>query len=360
LKKRFLLVAFSLSTILFFSGSVFAKVESDPIWRSMTANQSRKAQSKIPKHFNIFGDVFVKVNRSVVNISTMQVLKGVPAEGEKTRKNLGSGAIISESGYIVTNYHVIENEKTIAVKLADGSVFRGNLIGRDNVTDLALLKIDAKKPLASIYFSRSPQARVGDWVLAIGNPFGFHNTATQGIVSAVGRVISSDARRKRFDDFIQIDASINPGNSGGPLVNLAGEMIGINTAMTSTGSGIAFAIPVLTVKRVVDDLYRFGRVKRGWLGLVVDEQLPGTSGLRVLKLVEGSPAANAGIKMGDYVIAYNNIEIESLFQFSKLIAASRPQQSVSLKIMRDGKLQGHRVLLEDFSKRSFNGPAPIQ
>ncbi len=348
---------------------------SNPYWREPTLLSKKRKQRRVPESFQLFAKLFEEANPAIVNISTLQLAIGsnttiLPNDAngweeqqplrrffqyapEPKRKNLGSGIIIRDDGYIVTNYHVVRHERGIAVVLADGRLFSGTVAGKDPLIDVALIKIDAKQPLPTLTLGDSTEAKVGDWVLAIGNPFGFHNTMTHGIISAVGRVISPDERRKRFDNFIQIDASINPGNSGGPLINLRGEVIGLNTAITAQGAGIAFAVPINTVKAVLEDLYTYGYVLRGWLGIVARE-LGDDRGLEVMELAATSPAKRGGVKKGDRLTHYNGQAVNTLERLSELISNSPPGSEAKLQIFRRNKKRTLKLIVGDLQKDALN------
>jgi len=227
-------------------------------------------------------------------------------ERELKQRSLGSGFIISPDGYIFTNNHVVEKADKIKVKLSNGKEYDAAVKGRDPRTDIALIKINPEGSLPAAKIGDSDKLRVGDWVVAIGNPFGLDHTVTVGIVSAKGRVIGAGP----YDNFIQTDASINPGNSGGPLINLAGEVVGINTAIVAHGQGIGFAIPVNMAKEILNDLKSKGKVTRGWLGVSVQDitddiakglKLKDQAGALVTEVFEGDPADKAGIKQGDII-----------------------------------------------------------
>lgn len=283
----------------------------------------------------------VETNPAVVNISTVQTEQAL-----QPRRNLGSGVLIRNDGYILTNHHVIQNEKGISVLLSDGKVFRGKVVGSDSYSDVALIKIEQKELFPFLPLGNSDKTAIGNWVAAIGNPFGFNNTMTHGIISAKGRVISNELSHKRFDDFLQIDASINPGNSGGPLINLNGEVIGINTAMTASGSGIAFSVPINNVKNILANLYEYGRVKRGWVGLVAQELssseelsinwVPRRPKLKIMELVPKSPALIAGLQRGDFILKVNGTPMENLLQLSQQIAMSMPNSILNFVVLRGG------------------------
>lgn len=258
--------------------------------------------------------------------------------------SLGSGFIIDPSGLIVTNNHVIANAEQIAVTLSDDSTLQAQVIGRDAVSDLALLKVAAKAPLPAASWGDSTKTRVGDWVLAIGNPFGLGGTVTSGIISATAR----DIHAGPYDDFLQTDASINRGNSGGPMFNLAGEVIGINTAIFSPSGGsigIGFAVPSAFARPIIDQLRATGKVERGWIGAriqpVTDEiaeaiGLGKSRGAMIAAIDQASPAAQAKLQPGDVILAYDGKPIDRSRQLPRLVAATAPEKSVKLSIWHDG------------------------
>ena len=314
-----------------------------------------------------FADLAEKLSPSVVNISTTTVIEdksrqmpsfppGSPFEdffkqfdnpGGKKRKaqSLGSGFIIDKTGYIITNNHVIDNAEKIMVILYDDTSFEAKVVGKDPKTDVALLKIDPKKiKLKAVEFGNSNDLRVGDWVMAIGNPFGFGGTVTAGIVSARGRNLSGS-----YDDYIQTDASINRGNSGGPLFDMKGNVVGINTAIFSQSGGsvgIGFAVSSNLAKQVTDQLKQYGRTKRGWLGVLIQEisqeiadslGMKSARGALVSSATEGGPAEKAGVKTGDVILKFNDIEIGSMKELPKVVAGTPVGKSVPLVILRNGK-----------------------
>jgi serine protease Do len=268
---------------------------------------------------------------------------------ENNQRSLGSGILISKDGEILTNYHVVRSADTIKVKTADQTEYEARLIGKDDRTDLALIKI--RRSGGNLPFARlgvSAQLEVGDWVMAIGNPFGLEHTVTAGIVSAKGRVIGAGP----YDNFIQTDASINPGNSGGPLINAAGEVIGVNSAIFSQSGGnvgIGFAIPIDLAKKIVEQLRKNGRVVRGWLGVRAQDVTPTmvqSLGLTrtgdmavVTEVTEGSPAADAGVKTGDVIVEFNGKQVPKSHDFPSVVADTPPGQRITLKILRDKKEQ---------------------
>ncbi|HET8697026.1 MAG TPA: Do family serine endopeptidase, partial [Gammaproteobacteria bacterium] len=256
----------------------------------------------------------------------------------------GSGFLIAEDGYIVTNNHVIDGADKIVVTMQDGKKLDAKLVGADPKTDLALVKVDGSS-FPHVAFGDSDHARVGDWVLAIGNPFGLGGTASAGIISARGRDIQSGP----YDDYLQIDAPINPGNSGGPVFNTAGEVVGINTAIFSPNGGnvgIGFAIPSNQAKSVIKSLGENGSVQRGWLGVQiqnVDEEiakslrLEGTEGALVADVVEDGPAAHAGVQQGDVITKFNGETVDSSRTLSRLVAAAAPNKPAKVTVWRDGR-----------------------
>ena len=304
---------------------------------------------------------------SVVNISTKSVKKrrpfffGSPRGDPKRkfkRKGLGSGFVISSDGYIITNNHVVRKADEIDVILEDEDQYRAEIIGTDPKTDLALLKINSEKPLKPARIGNSSTLEIGDWVVAIGNPFGLGNTVTAGIVSAKGRSLGLSA----YDDFIQTDAAINPGNSGGPLFNFEGEVVGVNTATIAGGQGIGFAIPINMVNRIVNQLKTSGKVVRGWLGVYVQEispeiqeslKLPDDSGALISDIASDSPAEKAGIKKGDIVLEINDIKIEDVNDLPKIVANLSPGTDISIRIFRNGSVKKIKVKLEEFPDERF-------
>lgn len=263
----------------------------------------------------------------------------------------GSGVIMTPDGYIATNNHVIDGASTIEVVLNDKRSFRAELVGRDPSTDLALLKIDAKD-LAFLRFGNSDEVKVGEWVMAVGNPFNLTSTVTAGIVSAKGRNINllRDANNQyAIENFIQTDAAVNPGNSGGALVNLKGELVGINTAIaTRTGSyaGYSFAVPVNIVKKVMDDILKYGEVQRGFLGIEItdvtaalaeEKGIKDINGVYVNKVNEGGAADKAGIKAGDVVVKINDVAVNSSSELQEQVSRYHPGDKLAVTVKRNGK-----------------------
>lgn len=267
----------------------------------------------------------------------------MPQLHSRPTTGLGSGFFISADGYVVTNNHVIDHEQSITVITDDGTEYPAKLIGKDDKTDLALLKVDANKKFTYVKFADS-EPRVGDWVVAVGNPFGLGGTVTAGIISAHGRQIGAGP----YDDFLQIDAAVNRGNSGGPAFNLKGEVVGVNTAIFSPSGGnvgIAFAIPAGMVQPIINDLKNGGTVVRGWLGVQIQPvtqdiadslQLPNDSGALVAEPQTGSPADSAGIKSGDTILAVDGKAVKGPRELARTISEMEPGTKVSLTYWRDG------------------------
>jgi serine protease Do len=287
--------------------------------------------------------------------------------------SLGSGFIIDPAGYIVTNNHVIDDAKEITVTLSDETKLTAKIVGRDPKTDLVLLKVEPKTPLPYVPFGDSDAMRVGDWVIAIGNPFGLGNTVTAGIISARSRNINAGP----FDDFLQTDAAINQGNSGGPMFNDRGEVIGINTAIFSPSGGsvgIGFAIPSAMAKPLIDQLREHGRPYRGWLGVkiqYVTEEiakslgLPKASGALVLELNKDSPAEKAGIISGDVILSFNGVEVKEMRLLPRLVAGTPVGSNVQVVVWRQGKAQtlnlslGEYPVEEEAKEANDSGAPPV-
>jgi len=276
---------------------------------------------------------------------------GPRGEGRLRPRAQGSGFFISEDGYIVTNNHVVSDGSTFTVILNDGTELDAKLVGKDSRTDLAVLKADANRKFTYVNFADDNTVRVGDWVVAVGNPFGLGGTVTAGIVSARGRDIGSGP----YDDYIQVDAAVNRGNSGGPTFNLAGEVVGINTAIFSPSGGnvgIAFAIPATVAKDVVDDLIKDGKVSRGWLGVQIQPVtkdiaeslgLSEANGALVVEPQAGSPGEKAGIKKGDVVTALNGEPIKDPRDLARRVAALQPGTSADVTLWRNGKSESVKL-----------------
>jgi serine protease Do len=299
----------------------------------------------------------VKIEKAGFNRPEMEIPEGpmgdlfkrffqeMPQAPESRRtQGAGSGVVIGKEGYILTNNHVVEGAKEVTVTFANQKEYKAQVVGRDPKTDLAVLKVQSKESFPAVTMGDSDQLKVGDWVVAIGNPFGLNNTVTSGIVSAKGRVIGAGP----YDDFIQTDASINPGNSGGPLINMQGELVGINTAILPNGQGIGFAIPVNTAKPLVPQLISTGAVTRSYLGVNIQSITPELAkalnlrdrkGALVADVVAGGPADQGGIKRGDVIIAYNGKEVEDSHHLPALVAATPVNQEATVTILRNGHEQ---------------------
>lgn len=274
----------------------------------------------------------------------------VPQQQYKQR-SLGSGFIISNDGFILTNNHVVGGADEIKVKLSDGREFKAVVKGTDEKLDLAVLKIEVNGELPVAELGDSDAIQVGEWVMAIGNPFGLSQTVTAGIVSATGRVIGSGP----YDDYIQTDASINPGNSGGPLFDAKGKVIGINTAIVQGGQGIGFAIPINMAKAVLPQLEESGKVTRGWLGVAIQPVTPelaksfgvtGENGALVSEVTKDSPADKAGVKTGDIIMEFDGKQIHEMNSLPRYVAATPVGKKVKMKVLRNGKPEVLTVLIE--------------
>ena len=272
-------------------------------------------------------------------------------------RSLGSGFLISADGYIITNNHVVGDAEKITVRLSDKEEYEAKAIGSDEKTDIALIKIDVKHSLPLVPLGKSSDLQVGDWVIAIGNPFGLEQTVTAGIVSAKGRVIGAGP----YDDFIQTDASINPGNSGGPLLNLKGEVVGINSAIFSQGGGnigIGFAIPIDMAKSIVAQLKDKGRVTRGWLGVAIQSVTPELAksfglkepmGALVAEVTKDGPAEKAGLERGDVITAFNGTTVKDSHELPTLVAGTPVGDKAEVTILRGGKEQTLNVKLGELT-----------
>jgi len=335
--------------------------------------QNSTAQSKTTP--SSFADLAEKLMPSVVNISTTQTIKssanpfpfqfppGSPFEDmfkdfnkptERKATALGSGFIIDKKGIVVTNNHVIQGAEDIFVSVNGSTEYKAKILGTDPYMDLAILEIESDEEFIPVQFGDSDKARVGDWVIAIGNPFGFGGTVTSGIISSRNR----DIGLTRYDDFIQTDASINQGNSGGPLFDLEGKVIGINTAIIAPGAsgsiGIGFAIPSNPASKVIDQLIKFGETKRGWLGVRIQEvtieiaeveKLEKPEGALVASVSENSPADKAGIKDGDIILEFDGKKVDTMRKLPKLVAQTEVGKKVFVKVWRNRKLITKKVVL---------------
>ena len=360
---------------------------------ALTMLPATSGAAKLPASF---ADLVEKVSPAVVNIRTEQTVKGGPMqefmqrrprrgdpeqgpggppgdlheffrrffggpEGgdgsprEFKRRSLGSGVLVDPKGYVVTNNHVVAQADQILVRLKTGEELPAKIVGRDKKTDLALIKVEAKDDLPYLPLGDSDKMRVGDWVVAVGNPFGLEHTVTAGIISAKGRFIGAGP----YDNFIQTDASINPGNSGGPLINLDGEVVGINTAIVAQGQGIGFAIPVNLAKAVVGQLREKGRVVRGWLGVYIQPVtkelaekfgLDEAKGALVADVIKGSPAEKAGLQRGDVVVEFDGKEVEDMHALPRMVAATPVGRKVELTVLRKGDKKEFEVTIGELEE----------
>jgi serine protease Do len=377
-------------------GAISALILAIPIVRAGTVSAAPSgAVFETPAATRSFADVVEQVSPAVVNISVTKEADAVPTamfrgqrpggghtpyddffsrffdmpemvpQNHMRSQALGSGFLIDKAGYIVTNNHVIDGASTIVVIMKDGKELNATLVGTDPKTDLALLKVESDTSLPALTFGDSDSARVGDWVLAIGNPFGLGGSATAGIISARGR----DIRSGPYDDYLQIDAPINSGNSGGPVFNADGKVIGVNTAIFSPNGGnvgIGFAIPAKQVKMVVDELRTSGSVRRGWLGVQIqdiDKDLAASFGLKkpegalVGDVVSDSPAAKAGLQVGDVILAFDGKDVESAKSLSLAVAAAGPSDKVPVRVLRDQNEKTLQVKLGEAEQTAQSTPA---
>jgi len=389
--KRFLVVMLvAVSTVALWQFLPTPSVQAGP-----AVDQQMSKTNSLPASF---ADVIEAVQPAVVNISVSGTVVPEPPGGApvppgmedfqdflrrfferqshshnspgSTFQGMGSGFIVAPEGYVVTNRHVISHATEIAVLLNDGSRLEAELVGSDPKTDLAVLKVDPDEPLPYARFGDSDETRVGDWVIAIGNPFGLGGSATTGIVSARGR----DIRSGPYDDFLQIDAPINRGNSGGPLFDLNGRVIGINTAIFSPNGGnvgIGFAIPSNLAGDVIDQLRTSGHVERGWLGVTiqqVDEDLAaglgfdGDAGALVASVVSKSPAEKAGLRPGDVIVGIEGENVSRVKELTRKVASVKPDNEVELEVWRDGERKSVAVVVgqspEDVSEPRAEAESP--
>jgi Do/DeqQ family serine protease len=340
-----------------------------------------------------FVTVAEKVRPAVVNIGTVQVARnrrapivpgpgagddpffkdffdqffgrGGPGRREEFRQpGLGSGVIIDKRGYVLTNYHVIRGADSVTVKLPSKEEFQGRIVGTDAKTDLAIIRFQPEGQIRVATLGDSDTLRVGEWAIAIGNPFGLDQTVTVGVVSATGR---SEVGIATYENFIQTDASINPGNSGGPLVNLRGEVIGINTAIVATGQGIGFAIPANMVKRVTSQLIDRGKVTRGWIGVSLQPLttelaqalgLDNTRGAIVARVYPGSPAEAAGLQPNDVIVKFSGTAVEDYHHLQRLSSDAEPGTTVPLDIVRKRDRKTVTLKITESPDSTPPGPAP--
>jgi len=373
-----LLVGFLLGGVSYY---IIGKMVSPP---SLRTPFSPRVPGQMIETSRAFSEIVHAVSPAVVNISTTKTVRrdalplsedpffdlfrpfhdfGLPKKWKE--QSLGSGVIVSGDGYIITNNHVVEKSEDIRVILFDKRSFRGKVVGADPKTDIAVVKISADK-LPTIPWGDSDKLLVGEFVLAIGNPFGLSHTVTMGIISAVGRANVGIAD---YEDFIQTDAAINPGNSGGPLVNIKGELIGINTAIFSRSGGyqgIGFAVPSNMSRLVMDQLMKQGKIVRGWLGVTIQDITPELSqkfglkdsnGALVGDVAKGSPAEKAGIVRGDVILEFNGKEIKSVGSLRNMVAQSKVGSQAKVKILRNGKQYGMSVVIDELPREIAGAPA---
>ena len=327
--------------------------------------------SDIPMVPANFSDLAEKVRPGVVNIQVVKSVKNAGFEfpfpfripenphGGPEQQGVGSGFVISADGYILTNNHVVHEATEIKVKLADGKEYDAKVVGRDLKTDLALLKAEGASGLHALQLGDSDSLKVGNWVVAVGSPFGLEQTVTAGIVSAKGRVIGSGP----YDNFIQTDASVNPGNSGGPLLNMEGEVVGINTAIFSQSGGnvgIGFAIPVNMAKEIAPQLKEKGHVTRGWLGVGIQKITPELAksfglkeekGALVSQVVKGGPADKGGLETGDVIVEFDGKKISDSNELPRMVASIPIGKAVSVKVLRAGSLVDREVKIGEMEEQ---------
>lgn len=327
-----------------------------------------KPRVEVNNGLQSFAGLVKRLKPAVVNISTTSVVSNTSGNGfvfqspfgendpfgeffnkffqqlpnqQFTQQGLGSGFIVSEDGYVVTNNHVVDRARDIEVILEGGEKYKAEVVGKDPKTDIAVLKINPKRKLQAVRFGNSDKIEIGDWVIAIGNPFGLGHTVTAGIVSAKGRSLGMG----NYDDFIQTDAPINPGNSGGPLFNLNGEVVGVDSAIVAGGQGIGFAIPANMVSHVVDQIRTNGKAVHGWLGVMIQPVTPEIAegmkisepkGALVADVSPGSPADKAGIKRGDVIVALNGKTVDTVSELTNSVGVVEPGTKENLKVVRDG------------------------
>lgn len=371
--KKKILIGISILFAGFILGGLtfYMLVKVNSQYRYIPYSSAPSVSSQIIETSRAFSDIVHAVSPAVVNISTTKVMRreggafddpffdffspfndfNMPKKWKE--KSLGSGVVVSPDGYIITNNHVIEKADEIKVTLVDRRTFKGRLVGADPKTDIAIIRIDAGN-LSTLTWGDSDNLQVGEFVLAVGSPYGLNNTVTMGIISAVGRANVGIAD---YEDFIQTDAAINPGNSGGPLVNIRGEMIGINTAIFSrTGGyqGIGFAVPSNMVRLVMDQLMEKGKVVRGWIGVTIQELTPElaeefgirkSKGALVSDVAKNSPAGRAGIMRGDIILEFNGKEVIDVSSLRNMVAQSKAGNEISIKIYRAQKEFMVKVLI---------------
>jgi len=375
--KKGVLLGIAITAVFVMSGSGVAGVEK--IWTEKTTVSNTDVS---PVGSTLFRGLAEKLSPAVVNVKPMKKVTktygnfpygnspyGMPrmtppqmrphGSKEFRQRGEGSGFIIHKDGYILTNAHVIENSDSVQIALSTGGLFKGKLIGMDKVADLALIKIDSPDPLPVIPLGSSKELKPGDWVMAIGSPFGLDLTVTVGIVSAKGRSLGATP----YDDFIQTDTPINPGNSGGPLINTQGEVVGINTAVMQMGQGLGFSLPVDLAKKLIPELKTNGKVTRSWLGVSVQDitladkeslKLGVDQGSLVREVVVDSPAYKAGLKMNDVIVEFNGHTINNSRKLPKEVVYTTSGEEVSIKLVREGKAKTVVVILQPFPEHMMS------
>ena len=369
--KKSVLVGIAITVVFVMSGYGVASVEK--IWTEKTTVSNADAS---PVGSTLFRGLAEKLSPAVVNVKPMKKVTktygnfpygnspyGMPrmtppqmrphGSKEFRQRGEGSGFIIHKDGYILTNAHVIENSDSVQIALSTGGLFKGKLIGMDKVADLALIKIDSSDPLPVIPLGSSKELKPGDWVMAIGSPFGLDLTVTVGIVSAKGRSLGATP----YDDFIQTDTPINPGNSGGPLINTHGEVVGINTAVMQMGQGLGFSLPVDLAKKLIPELKATGKVTRSWLGVSVQDitladkeslKLGVDQGSLVREVVVDSPAYKAGLKMNDVIVEFDGRTINNSRKLPKEVVYTPAGKEISIKLVREGTTIEVDAILQPF------------
>ena len=387
-KKRFKTIMIILLMIAVLTGTGFGV--SLAVRHSIAAVSREPGVSQLPMVPANFSDLAEKVRPGVVNLQVVKKVKNIGLSsrnlpghpfGEKNpfgdffgpfsqgnppkgyeQRGIGSGFVMSRDGYILTNNHVVEDADQIKVKLSNGNEYSGKVVGRDPKTDLALLKIEGASDLHPLKLGNSEDMKVGNWVVAVGSPFGLEQTVTAGIVSAKGRVIGSGP----YDNFIQTDASINPGNSGGPLINMKGEVVGINTAIIADGQGIGFAIPINMAKEIAPQLQEKGHVTRGWLGVSIQEVTPELAksfglkenkGALVAQVSPGSPAEKAGIEQGDVILEFDGKSISESNDLSRIVASTPVGKMITVKLSREGKVMDRSLKVGEMDEKGETAKA---
>ncbi|NLJ49211.1 MAG: DegQ family serine endoprotease [Candidatus Atribacteria bacterium] len=340
-----------------------------------TLSSASWSATVLPEVNNIIPNIVDKVSPAVVNVNTSKIMTitspfapfapffdQLPEQFQREvpQRGIGTGFIFRKDGYILTNNHVIEGADEIRVTLLDGREFTGKVIGADSLTDIAVVKVEAEN-LPTLSLGDSDAARVGEFVVAIGNPYGLSHTVTMGVLSAKGRAVPSGDTGQEYENFLQTDAAINPGNSGGPLLNLDGEVIGINTAIIPFAQGVGFAIPINMAKSILDQLIEKGKVVRAWLGVYIQNVTPeiakqfgyeGTKGALVADVIENGPAAKANFQRGDIIFSVNNQEITDTKHLQNTIRSLKPGDTAEIQVWRNGEKKTIKVQLEELQEGS--------